>query len=62
MRAEWAGLGVALRRELGPARAMGAKYLPTVKDMKATQRFQQKQNALPVFKKSSPKAKGGKKK
>lgn len=31
---------------------MGAKYLPTIKDQKASQRFQQKQNALPKFKKS----------
>ena len=31
---------------------MGAKYLPTIKDMKASQRFQQKQNPLPKFKKS----------
>jgi hypothetical protein len=32
---------------------MGAKYLPTIKDLKASQRFQQKQNPLPKFKKSS---------
>jgi hypothetical protein len=31
--------------------AMGAKYLPTIKDLKATQRFQQKQKALPKLKK-----------
>jgi hypothetical protein len=30
---------------------MGAKYLPTVRDMKASQRFQQKQNPLRKFKK-----------
>lgn len=30
---------------------MGAKYLPTVKDLKASQRFQQKQNPLRKFKK-----------
>jgi hypothetical protein len=32
---------------------MGAKYLPTIKDQKASQRFQQKQNPLPHFKKPS---------
>ena len=32
---------------------MGAKYLPTIKDLKASQRFQQKQNPLHRFKKSS---------
>jgi hypothetical protein len=32
---------------------MGAKYLPTIKDIKASQRFQQKQNPLPKFKKST---------
>jgi hypothetical protein len=31
---------------------MGAKYLPTVKDMKASQRFQQKQRPLRKFKKN----------
>lgn len=31
---------------------MGAKYLPTHKDLKASQRFQQKQNPLKKFKKS----------
>ena len=31
---------------------MGAKYLPTHKDLKASQRFQQKQNPLHKFKKS----------
>jgi hypothetical protein len=30
---------------------MGAKYLPTIKDLKASQRFQQKQKPLPQFKK-----------
>ena len=39
---------------------MGTKYLPTIKDIKASQRFQQKQNPLPVFKKA-PAGKGGKK-
>ncbi len=32
---------------------MGAKYLPTIKDQRASQRFQQKQNPIPAFKKSS---------
>ena len=32
---------------------MGAKYLPTIKDLKASQRFQQKQKPLPAFKKSA---------
>jgi hypothetical protein len=32
---------------------MGAKYLPTIKDLKASQRFQQKHNPLPFFKKPS---------
>jgi hypothetical protein len=32
---------------------MGAKYLPTVKDLKASQRFQQKQNPQRRFKKTS---------
>lgn len=31
---------------------MGAKYLPTHKDLKASQRFQQKQNPLKKFKKT----------
>ena len=33
---------------------MGAKYLPTHKDIKASQRFQLKQTGLPKLKKSSP--------
>ena len=43
---------------------MGAKYLPTHKDIKASQRFQQKQSGLPKLKKSiSPlAARQGKKK
>ena len=43
---------------------MGAKYLPTIKDLKAMQRFQQKQNPLRKFKKPAPDqpAKAGKKK
>lgn len=32
---------------------MGAKYLPTIKDLKASQRFQQKQNPIPFLKKPS---------
>jgi hypothetical protein len=43
---------------------MGAKYLPTIKDRKASQRFQQKQNPLPFAKKPSalpPTKKAGKK-
>ena len=32
---------------------MGAKYLPTIKDLKAAQRFQQKHNPLPFTKKPS---------
>ena len=43
---------------------MGAKYLPTTKDLKASQRFQQKHNPLPKFKKQpgDQPAKKGKKK
>jgi len=40
---------------------MGAKYLPTIKDIKATQRFQQKQSSLPKLKKAGPAAQGAKK-
>jgi hypothetical protein len=37
---------------------MGAKYLPTIRDQKASLRFQQKQSGLAKLKKSSaPKAK-----
>jgi len=32
---------------------MGAKYLPTIKDVKASQRFQQQQEALRKLKKLS---------
>lgn len=32
---------------------MGAKYLPTIKDLKASRRFQEKQNPLPFLKKPS---------
>jgi hypothetical protein len=31
---------------------MGAKYLPTIKDQKASQRFHQKQNPLPKTRKA----------
>jgi hypothetical protein len=43
---------------------MGAKYLPTIKDLKASQRFQQKQNPMRKFKKApdGSSAKKGKKK
>ncbi len=41
---------------------MGAKYLPTVKDLKAAQRFQQKQNPLRKFKKEPDAGKKVKKK
>jgi hypothetical protein len=40
---------------------MGAKYLPTIKDQKASQRFQQKQNPMRKFKKSSASQAGKKK-
>jgi hypothetical protein len=32
---------------------MGAKYLPTVRDLKASRRFQEKTNPLPFTKKPS---------
>ena len=38
---------------------MGAKYLPTIKDQRATERYRQKQQPMPKFKKSA--AGGGKK-
>jgi hypothetical protein len=37
----------------GGLAGMGAKYLPTIKDLKASQRFQQKQNPLRKFKKAA---------
>jgi len=42
---------------------MGAKYLPTIKDLKASQRFLQKQKPMHKFKKSptDQSAKKGKK-
>lgn len=39
---------------------MGAKYLPTIKDIKASQRFQQKQSGQPKLKKT-PAAESAKK-
>jgi hypothetical protein len=35
----------------GGVEPMGAKYLPSARDLKAYQRFQQKENPLPKFKK-----------
>lgn len=32
---------------------MGAKYQPSIKDQKANQRYQQKQNPMPHFKKGA---------
>jgi hypothetical protein len=51
------------RRIVDGLAGMGAKYLPTIRDLKASQRFQQKQNPLRKFKKSpaSSPAKKGKK-
>ncbi|MEI6052959.1 MAG: hypothetical protein WCQ44_09680 [Opitutaceae bacterium] len=37
----------------GGLEVMGAKYLPTIRDLKASQRFQLKQTALPKLKKKS---------
>jgi len=52
------GSGLAYRTILVAGRAvsrrrlrMGAKYLPTVKDLKLNRRFQEKQNPLPFTKK-----------
>ena len=41
---------------------MGAKYLPTIKDQKATERFHQKQNPQRKFKKGPAVTKKRKKK
>ncbi len=38
---------------------MGAKYLPTIKDQRAAERYRQKQQPMPKFKKAP--AGGGKK-
>jgi hypothetical protein len=52
------------RRIFARLAAMGAKYLPTIKDLKASERFKQKQSPLHKFKKSpgDQPAKKGKKK
>jgi hypothetical protein len=42
--------GPAISRRLS---RMGAKYLPTIKDLKASRRFHEKQNPLPFIKKPS---------
>jgi hypothetical protein len=39
---------------------MGAKYLPTTKDQKASQRFQQRQRPLRKFRKSAASPPAGK--
>lgn len=39
---------------------MGAKYIPSIKDLKANQRYQQKVNPLRKFKKSTGGASGAK--
>ena len=44
---------VAIKREIGGLGCMGAKYYPTIKDQKASQRFQQKQNQLHKQKKAA---------
>jgi hypothetical protein len=46
-----AGIWLPGGRFMDGLAAMGAKYLPTIKDLKANQRFQQKQKPLPQFKK-----------
>ena len=38
---------------------MGAKYIPSIKDLKANERFQQKQNPLRKFKKAPAKKSKG---
>ena len=52
------------RLDVGGLGGMGAKYLPTIKDLKANLRFQQKQTALLKSRKSlgAAPAKPGKKK
>jgi hypothetical protein len=55
---------IARPRETRRPCRMGAKYLPTIRDLKAMQRFQQKQKPLHKFKKtadSQPSKKGKKK-
>jgi hypothetical protein len=39
---------------------MGAKYLPSIKDLKASRRFQEQQVGLPKFKKAAKGPKSGK--
>jgi hypothetical protein len=54
---------VAGRDEFDALDFMGAKYLPTQKDIKASQRFQLRETGLPKLKKpATPPAKPGKKK
>jgi predicted small secreted protein len=43
--------GASLLRRL---ERMGAKYLPSIKDLKANQRFLQQQRPLPKFAKPAP--------
>ena len=50
---------VARAAGVGRCGAMGAKYLPTIKDQRANERYRQKQQPMPKFKKSA--AGGGKK-
>jgi hypothetical protein len=52
------------RRIFARLAPMGAKYLPTIKDLKASERYKQKQSPLHKFKKSpgDQPAKKGKKK
>jgi hypothetical protein len=54
---------IAQAAQYGRLGCMGAKYLPTIKDLKASQRFLQKQRPLTKFKKSpeNQPAKKGKK-
>lgn len=54
---------IAEAEQYGRLGRMGAKYLPTIKDLKASQRFLQKQRPLTKFKKSpaNQAAKKGKK-
>jgi len=58
----WSEFLIAERAVLTGTVAMGAKYLPSIKDLKATRRFQQKQTGLPKFKKSSGGGSGSKRK
>ncbi len=40
----------AMRLFIEGVRRMGSKYVPTIKDLKSNQRYQQKHNPLPGFK------------